>query len=301
MLLEPIYLVGPTAVGKTDIAVELAKQCNGEIIGADAFQIYRGLDILTAKPDRAALSQANHHLIGVIDPKMTFDVAQFRALALKLMAEVVARGRKPIITGGTGLYVRALTHGLSDLPGADPDLRSELAAEPLGTLVRRLEELDPTAAQRIDRQNPRRVIRAIEVCLLSGKPFSSFHEEWNSTPTARGVFLSRPRAELYDRINRRTELMFESGVVDEVRAMGEIGTTAAQTIGFREIRSLIEGKTGQAECVAQIQQQTRNYAKRQMTWFRREVHFHAMEVAPECVARELALRVLQTIEANSDT
>lgn len=265
-------LAGPTAVGKSDLAVELAERCGGEIIGADAYQIYQGLDLLTAKPGPELRARAPHHLLGEVPLTQRFDVAQFAALAGARIAEVRARGRLPIVCGGTGLYVRALTHGLAELPGADAALRAELEAQPLAEAQRRLAELDPTGAAQLDLRNPRRVIRALEVCLLTGRPFSSFREQWHEAPPpgVRGALLLRDRAELHARIAQRTEAMFAAGVEAEVRVLGEVGPTAEQAIGLREIRALLAGEMTRAACLEAITLATRRYAKRQLTWFRRE-------------------------------
>lgn len=292
---EPIYLVGPTAVGKSDIAVELALRMNGEVVGADAFQLYRGLDLLTAKPEAATLARVPHHLIGVIPGAERCDVARYRELALPCLAEIAARGRVPIVVGGTGLYVRALTHGLADLPSADAALRAELEARPLEELVAQLEQLDPEAVARIDRKNPRRVIRAVEVCLLTGRPFSSFRAQTEPQRPVRGILLDRDRDELYTRIDTRTRMMFAAGVVEEVRDAGELSATAEQAIGYREITALLRGETSEADCIAQIQQQTRNYAKRQLTWFRREAYFRPVAPGHNEPAAAAAERVAENI------
>jgi tRNA dimethylallyltransferase len=275
----PIYLAGPTGVGKSDLAAALAERLNGEVIGADAFQVYRGLDLLTAKPDRAILSRVPHHLIGEIPLIETFDVARYRTLAIERIYEITQRGRTSIVVGGTGLYIRSLTHGLADLPPPDDSLRIDLAQQSLDELLARLEKLDPVAARQVDRKNPRRVIRALEVCLLSGRPFSSFRDQWTQIPEVRAVLLTRDREELYTRIDQRTLAMFDAGVIDEVRAVTDISATASQAIGFREIRKLLAGAMTRSECIAQIQQQTRNYAKRQLTWFRKDQSFQAVKLS----------------------
>ena len=273
-------IAGPTAVGKSDIAVAVAERCGGEIVGADAFQIYRGLEILTAQPSAELRARVPHHLVGEIPLTQSFDVAQYLHAARQRIAEISARGRVPIVTGGTGLYLRALTRGLADLPGADAALRADLEKEPLVELQRRLAELDPVGAAQTDLQNSRRVIRALEVCLLTGRPFSSFREQWAATPRAiRGIVLTLDRETLNTRIDQRTAAMFAAGVIDEVRAAGEAGPTASQTLGFREIRALIAGQLTPTECLAAIQQATRRYAKRQMTWFRRETALEPVDLA----------------------
>ncbi len=264
-------LTGPTAVGKSALAVAVAERCRGEIVGADAFQVYRGLDILTAKPSPELRARVPHHLIGEIPLTQSFDAAQYLAAARQHISEIRNRGRMPIVVGGTGLYLRALTRGLADLPGADSALRAELEKLPLAELQRQLAELDPLGAALIDLQNPRRVIRALEVCKLTARPFSSFREEWSvPNPSIRGVILTLPREVLNARIDQRTAAMFTAGVIEEVRACSTIGPTASQTIGLREIRALLRGETNPSDCLATIQQDTRRYAKRQMTWFRRE-------------------------------
>ena len=261
-------LLGPTAVGKSDLAVEFAERIGGEIIGADAFQIYQGLDILGAKPSLDLRARIPHHLIGVVPLTTAFDVAQYRALAIPRIQEIASRGRTPIVCGGAGMYVRTLTHGLSDTPPANLAIRAELEREPLETLVARLRALDPASV--VDEKNPRRVIRALEVCLASGRPFSSYREEWETDPGIRGAIVTRSRDSLPARISSRTDAMFKQGVVEEVAAVGDLGPTAGQMLGLREIRQLLSGELTIPECKAAIAQATRQYAKRQLTWFRRE-------------------------------
>jgi tRNA dimethylallyltransferase len=215
-----------------------------------------------------------HHLVGEVPLTAPWDVARWLEAARSRIAEIHGRGRMAIIVGGTGLYIRALTRGLAELPPASPALRAELESQPLAELQRRLAALDPESAGRIDLQNPRRVIRAIEVCVLTGRTFSSFREQWSDAPSGwRGIVLTRDRGELFARIDSRTRRMFAEGVVQEVRVIGETGETASQTLGLREIRAHLAGELTENECIAAIQQATRRYAKRQMTWFRREADF----------------------------
>ncbi len=274
------FLLGATAVGKSEIAVQLAERVGGEIIGADAFQVYEGLDILSAKPDADLRARVPHHLISEILLSSTFDVATYRAIALERIAAIAQRGNVPIICGGNGLYVRALTHGLADdLPVADAALRANLEKEPLPALVARLRELDPRAT--LDEKNRRRVVRALEVCILTGKPFSSFREEWSGAPAVRGAILSRPREAILDRIAKRTEAMFAAGVVAEVAGTKGIGFTASQMLGLREIQSHIAGDLSLSSCKSAINIATRQYAKRQATWFRRERGYTWMDLSTE--------------------
>ena len=274
------YLLGPTAIGKSELAVQLAERIGGEIVGADAFQIYEGLDILSAKPSAALRARVPHHLIGEVPLSRSFDVAAYRTAALERIADIAGRGAIPIICGGAGLYARALTHGLSDdMPVADAALRASLENEPLPVLVERLRALDPAGT--VDVQNRRRVVRALEVCIATGQPFSSFRKEWDTEPAVRGVILSRPRAELIARIEQRTEAMFASGVLAEVAEAKVVGFTAEQMLGLREIRSHIAGDLSLTSCKTAINIGTRQYAKRQATWFRRERQYTWMDLTAE--------------------
>jgi tRNA dimethylallyltransferase len=291
-----IFILGPTAVGKSDLAVEFAERIGGEIVGADAFQVYAGLDVLSAKPAKALRKRVPHHLIGEVPLGESFSVAKYRVLAEERIVAITARGSVPIVCGGTGLYVRALTHGLAELPQADETLRAELAAKPLDELVARLHELDPAA--RVDKKNPRRVIRALEVCLLTGRPFSSNRGEWQTPPAVRGMIVTRERDDLHARIAARTEAMLEAGVIAviaEVAATGDIGATASQMLGLREIQAHIAGRMGRAECIDAIALATRQYAKRQLTWFRRESGYTWVNLTtdpnPVAALDELAKRV----------
>jgi tRNA dimethylallyltransferase len=277
------FLLGPTAVGKSALAVELAARSDAEIINADAFQIYAGLEILTAAPGTELRCRVPHHLVGTISATQPFDVGQFRHLAEQATAAIEARGKRVLVAGGTGLYVRALSRGLAELPPADPALRARLEQLSLVELSEQLRELDPATAARIDAKNRRRLVRAVEVCLLTGRPFSTMRQEWNrsANSAARGMILLRDRAELYARIDERVDAMFErDAVIEEVRALGAgIGPTAAQAIGLREIRLLLGGELSRAQCIAAIQQATRRYAKRQMTWLRHETGFSSLHLS----------------------
>jgi tRNA dimethylallyltransferase len=261
-------LLGPTAVGKSEFAVALAERVGGEIVSGDAFQIYAGLDILGAKPPVELQARVPHHLIGEVPLTDSFDVARWLSRARRCIADITARGRVPIVSGGTGLYIRALTHGLAELPPANPALRSTLEAQSLPALVERLRALDP--ATTVDTNNPRRVIRALEVCILTGRPFSSFRSEWERDPACHGVIVTRQRADLDARINARTRAMFAAGVVREVATTGAIGATAAQMLGLREIRALLAQTITPLDCIAAIDLATRHYARRQLTWLRKE-------------------------------
>jgi tRNA dimethylallyltransferase len=273
------YVAGPTGVGKSEFAVRLAEEVAGEIVGADAFQIYAGLPILTAHPSREQQARVPHHLIGEIPLSDSFDVAEYVRRASARIAEIRSRGKVAIVVGGTGLYIRSLVQGMAELPPADPALRAELEAKPLSELNERLKELDPEGAAAIDAKNPRRVIRALEVCLLTGKPFSSYRQQWSEANAGgRGVVLFREKAALHRRIDARVHEMFREGAVEEVKSAGCMSDTARQVLGFKEIKCLLQGELSEAACIGEIQTRTRQYAKRQMTWFAREPWLRRVEV-----------------------
>jgi len=291
----PFFIVGPTAVGKSDLAADVAREVGAEIVSADAFQIYRGLDLLTAKPDAVTLAKVPHHLIGVIPISEEMDVEKFRQLARKAIAEIRSRAKLAIVVGGSGLYIKALTHGLSRMPSADPNLRAKLNELSLYDLQRKLVDLDPVAALNIDQKNRRRLVRAIEICLLSESNVLTRRTEWSREVESHGVFVSRDRDELYERINRRVETMFEQGVIEEVRDTGAMSSTAGKMIGLREIRELLDGKMSLVQCIAQIQQATRRYAKRQLTWFRRQTSFQQLNLSL-LTQNEAVIRISQLLK-----
>ena len=272
------FIVGPTATGKSEIAADVAAGLDAEIVSADAFQIYRGLDLLTAKPETGTLAKVPHHLIGTMSILDEMSAAKFRERSLVAISEIHSRGKVAIVVGGSGLYIKALTHGLSTAPAADPDLRAQLNELSLHDLQNKLLKLDPEAASKIDLKNRRRLVRVIEVCLLSEQKISGQQKEWESDVGTNGVFVFRERDELYERINRRVEAMFENGVIEEARNAGVMSETASKMIGLREIRELLDGTMSILQSVAAIQQATRRYAKRQLTWFRRQTNFQPLNL-----------------------
>jgi tRNA dimethylallyltransferase len=305
----PIFIAGPTAVGKSEIALRLAEQLGGEIVSADSMQVYRGLDIGTAKPSPAERARVPHHLIDICDLSEAFDAAQFVQLAQKAVAEIQSRGRVPVFCGGTGLYFKAFLSGLGEAPSANPELRAKLEKLPFEALLGELRERDPEAYGKIDKQNPRRVIRAVEVIRLTGKKFSEQRAEWKvgssrcddrtaqrAVPTIH--CLTRQSGDLHARINVRVDEMFRRGLVDETRDLLKRGLeqnqTAMQAIGYRQVAEHLRGEHPLAETVEQVKIRTRQFAKRQLTWFRRQLDPEWIELtpdeAPETAAADLRRR-----------
>lgn len=277
---ETIHLVGSTASGKSAVALALAEQIGGEIISVDSMQVYRGLDIGTAKPTADERARIPHHLIDVVELDEPFDAARFIALARRAEMEIRARGRVPIFCGGTGLYFKAFLEGLGDAPPSDAAVRAELEATPLARLLEELQQRDPITHERIDRQNPRRVVRALEVIRLTGRPFSDQRAAWSSEsqpvqPRALIFGLLRESADLHARINTRVDEMFARGLLDETRSLLEKGLeknpTALQAIGYRQVVEHLRGECPLAETMELVKIKTRQFAKRQMTWFRRQL------------------------------
>jgi tRNA dimethylallyltransferase len=272
-----ILLAGPTAVGKSEAALLLAEKLGGEIISVDSMQVYRGLDIGTAKPTREERARVRHHLIDVVDLTESFDAAQFVRLARSAVEEIRNRERIPILCGGTGLYFKAFLEGLGAAPAADAALRTQLETVPLSELLAELAVKDPVTHETIDRQNPRRVIRALEVIRLSGKPYSQQRAEWSQEgASARAgalIGLTRSSAESGRRINERVEQMFRSGLLAETQELLKHGLaenrTAMQALGYRQVTEHLAGTRSLTETIELVKIRTRQFAKRQMTWFRK--------------------------------
>lgn len=276
-----IVLVGPTAVGKTELAVKLARHLGAAIISADSMQIYRGMDIGTAKPSVEERQGVPHYLLDLVDPDQSFTVVDYQEHYNKVKSDLEQQRILPLLTGGTGLYIRAVTQGfVFPAPPPDPELRAALRqeAEIKGKAVvyQRLVELDPAAARKIHPQDLKRVLRALEVTLSSGRPFSEQQQVARPelAPNVIYLGLTRIRAELYARINRRVDLMIEAGLVEEVAfllAQGyEPDLPAMQGLGYKELVPVVRGEKNLPEAVDLLKKRTRHYAKRQETWFRRE-------------------------------
>ncbi|TAE74284.1 MAG: tRNA (adenosine(37)-N6)-dimethylallyltransferase MiaA [Verrucomicrobia bacterium] len=269
------FVCGPTASGKSARALDLARELDGEIVNADAFQLYRKVEVLTAAPPAEDRKQVSHHLYGVLDPIQPIDAMGYLRLVIPKITEIVDRGKTPILVGGSGLYLKFLSHGPSPLPPGDPILRAELDALPLSTLVDRLREIDPVEAARTALANRRYVSRALEVCLLAGVPCSSLRDDWEQatqtrSASLRGIVLSPPRGELHQRISQRTRAMLDGGAIEEVASLGETAPGLEKAIGLREIRRHLAGEISRDDCADLIDAATRQYAKRQESWFRRE-------------------------------
>lgn len=285
-----LFLAGPTGCGKSSVAIALAEKIgpHAVIVNADAFQIYQHLDILTAAPSSADQVRVPHELYGILDPSENCDAARYACLAEEKIAELVANDCFPIVVGGSGLYIKALTHGLGPTPPGDPELRAELDLLELDELFAWLEKVDPIGAAETNRKNRRYVTRNLEISILSGVPASTLKRDFeNSAPKFNGIFLTRDRELLYERINQRTHEMFAEGVVDEVKNAGELSTTAEKAIGVREIQHLIAGDLSKAGCIELIQQATRKYSKRQRTWFKRERGFESIEISKSETATQI--------------
>lgn len=294
-----LCVVGPTAAGKSALAVALARAFGGEILNADSRQVYRGLDIGTAKPDAAERQGVAHHLFDLIDPEETYSAARFRADALAVAAEVSGRSRLPILVGGTGLYLRALSAGLFEGPARDEVIHRRLEAVArrggLSRLHRWLGRVDPGWAAKVGPGDRQRILRGLDVYLQSGRPISWHIHRTTPSPlpfTVLKLGLDRPRAELYARIDVRVETMLARGWLDEVRRLlerpGFATANSAKAVGYREVVACIEGRMGSSEAVARIQRDTRHLAKRQLTWFRHEPEVHWINAASEPAAYEEA-------------
>jgi tRNA dimethylallyltransferase len=268
-----LALVGPTATGKSLLAMEVARRLGDvELLSADSMQVYRGMDVGTAKASAAEQAEVPHHLLDVADPGEDFSVARFQAAAAEAIAGIEARGHRALVVGGTGLYVQAVVDGLA-LPGEWPELKAQLEAEPATDLHRRLTEVDPLAASRIEPGNTRRLVRALEVTLGSGRPFSSSGPGLGAYPPTRfrlaGVWL--PRAVLGRRIEARYRNQLAAGFLDEARSLGQsMSRTARQALGYKELLGHLAGEATLEEAVDAAVRRTRQFARRQRAWFRRD-------------------------------
>ena len=300
-----IALVGPTAVGKSAIAVELAQSLGAEIVSCDSMQVYRQMTVLSQSPTHPQRAQIQHHLIDCIEPTCDFSVGEFRRMAAPIIDRLLARGKRVLIVGGTGLYLKALTEGLCDAPPADIKIRERLWSECHGvgsaTLYNRLRGVDAIAASRIHPNDARRIIRALEVYALTGKPISGWWRQASAELLNGQVLvigLSRERAELYHRINDRlVHMVYEDGVINEVRALLRLplSRTARQVHGLADIEAYLAGTASLKDTIDVWQRRVRHYARRQLIWFRQTPTIRWVPIPADERPWETTERVLDVI------
>jgi tRNA dimethylallyltransferase len=298
------FLTGPTASGKTNLSLALAQELNAEIISLDSMAIYRGMDIGTAKPSLAERAVVPHHLIDLRDPHEEFSVAQYRDLVTQLVQELLAVGKTPLFVGGTPLYLKALLRGFFHGPPADWNFRNEQAAraqsQGLDQLYAQLQSIDAGSAQRIMPNDERRIIRALEVWHLTGRTMTDWQQEFDqATPAAqcRVFVLDWPRAMLHERINQRVVQMFEQGLVAETTKILQnphgLGRTAAQAVGYHEVIDYLAQRTTLDQAIALTQARTRQFAKRQLTWFRGLSECRWLARSPDISEETLLAQILE--------
>jgi len=273
-----IVICGPTGIGKTAVGIQLAEKFGGEIISADSMQIYRYMDIGTAKPTAAEQNRILHHLIDIVDPDEDFDAVRFAKMARQKVMQLHQRGIMPLVVGGTGLYIKALLQGLFQSNPVDPEIRERLIQETAengsSRLHDRLKQVDPDTAERLHPNDAYRIVRALETIESTGRSISGHHQDHGFADEpfhALKICLQMDRQKLYDRIDRRVDLMIEAGFLDEVQKLLDMGYSAdlksMQSIGYRQVVDFIEGQLPWDECVRTLKRDTRRYAKRQFTWF----------------------------------
>ncbi len=288
MTSELLCLLGPTAVGKTEIAIQLAQRLNAEIVSVDSRQIYRQMDIGTAKPTAEEQRAARHHLIDCVDISQPFSVADYQSLVDVAITDIQNRGKRVLLVGGAGLYFRAIVDGLFEGPGADPSLRKRLEGEAaqfgVDVLHKRLQTCDPESADRIHPNNLVRVIRALEVYELTGTPMSKLQQQWHPEKQRYPFIafgLTMPRALLYQRIEQRVDVMLANGLIAEVELLLAAGyardSVALQSFGYRELIAYLDGDCTYLEAISQLKQNTRRFAKRQLTWFRKDTRIEWLD------------------------
>lgn len=293
-----IFLAGPTASGKSEVAKHLAVLLDAEIVSADAYQVYRGMPILTAAPDPVLDGVLiPHHLIGIIPVAQTWNASDHYRLATSVIDAIHQRGRTAIVVGGSGLYLKFLTHGMSEAPPADEELRKGFALRELPDLVDELTRRDPEGAAMTDLVNRRYVERNLEIVILGGRPLASWKSNWNREPAGPGWVIQWEPSGLEERIAGRARAMMESGVLDEVASLGPCSATAQRTLGLAEVASHLAGEIDRDECVRLLTLATRRYARRQRTWLRREKWMRKLEADRFSSSFALATQVQQALEA----
>ena len=271
----PLFVCGATASGKTAYALRMAEELGGEIVNGDAFQLFRGIEILSAAPSEDEKRGFPHHLFGVLEPGEHCDAGRYFEIAMPVISEIQSRGKTPIVVGGSGLYLKFLTHGPSPLPKGNERMRAEMDGQTLEELLAELEAIDPVEAAQVNRGNKRYVSRSLEICRLTGEKVSELRDGWQKKTqelekSIRGVWLIRERSDLHQRIELRTKQMLSGGAIEEVVALAGLHGNWEKAIGVKEIRRFLLGEISRKECEELIVFATRQYAKRQETWFRRE-------------------------------
>lgn len=279
---EPIYICGPTASGKSAFAIQLAKKLGGEVVNGDAYQIYKGIEILSAAPSAEELVEVPHHLFSVLDPSEQMDAQRYRDLTLPVIKSLQDQGKVPIIVGGSGMYLKFLTHGPSPVPAGNEGLREDLEKKSSEELVEELMGIDPEGAAMTNLKNRRYVIRALEICLLSGGKMSALKNDWADTSKAiesglSGYVLNWDPELLRKRIHHRTSLMLESGAIEEIGNLANASITCEKAIGVNHIRSYLDEDISLERCHELIFFATCQYAKRQRTWFKKEAWLNMLE------------------------
>jgi tRNA dimethylallyltransferase len=302
-----LAIVGPTAVGKTTLALRLAEALNGEVVSADSRQVYRGMDIGTAKPTTEERTRTPHHLIDIREPDEPLSLAEYQRMAYQAVDSLLARSKLPMLVGGTGQYVRAVVEGWS-IPTVPPDkaLRASLYAQAEASgpkvLHARLRSLDPLAAERIDPRNVRRVVRALEVCLIAGQPISELQRKTPPPYRITQIGLTLPRQALYQRADERIDAMIAAGLIDEVRQLVEAGfdwhLPAMSSLGYREIGIHLRGEISLEEAVQRIKRETRRFIRHQYNWFRLSdprLHWFDLETTPLSAVEAAAVSLVQAV------
>ncbi len=299
-----IFLVGPTAAGKTAVAVRLAKKLNAEIISCDSMQVYKGMDIIASKPSAAERRAVVHHLLDAVTPDKEYNVSRYRRQAVCAMRDILKRGKTPFFAGGTGLYMSIIIDGIFNAPAPDEVLRERLAAKGRRYgpqwLYRRLQKADSVAAARIHPNDTRRIIRALEVFEKTGTPISFLQQQRKGLAGSYDIrifCLTMERGQLYERINQRVERMFRRGLEKEVRTLltGRLSRTARYAIGIQELNAYFEGRCSRQEAVERMKKNTRNYAKRQLTWFRKDTRIQWIEAGADEKPADVAGRIKELL------
>lgn len=292
-----LFLAGPTGSGKSAVAVELAEMLGAEIVSSDAYQVYRELPILTAAPSPEDRARILHHMVSIIPVQMPWDATEHYHRAMRCVKDIHSRGKTAMITGGSGLYFKFLSHGLSEAPPGNAALRASFANYSTEELYARLASLDPEGAVLTNSSNRRYVERNLEIVLAGGKPLSFWKRNWLKPPRGPGWAITREVPELDSRIALRAARMMQEGAVEEIATLGPCSATAERTLGLALIRSMLRGEITREICQAKLALATRQYAKRQRTWLKREQWLRELPADQNSTARQLAKRIMQDLKS----